>query len=108
MPAMVEEFPVTNFVGKPAAHAGTGNDRGVIAEFLGPFDASAGNSFAGSDDRKLSEAIHEASGFAGKVGFSVVPDDGRAVLETDLIHAHLGNRSDIMWYRSDSGLTAHQ
>ncbi len=105
---MVEEFPITDFVGKPAAHAGTGDDRSVIAEFLGPFDTGSGHGFAGSDDRKLGEAIHEAKGFAGKIGFGVIADDGGAVLETDLIHAHLGNRSDVLWYRSDSGLTVHQ
>jgi len=44
----------------------------------------------------------------GEVGFGVVADDGGAVLETDLIHAHLGNRPDVLWYRSDSGLTAHK
>jgi hypothetical protein len=108
MPTVVEEFPIADFVGKSATHAGPGDDGGVIAEFLGPFDAGIGHGFARSDNRKLGEAIHEAGSFAGKVSFGVVTNDGGAVLETDLIHAHLGNGPDILWYRSDSGLTAHQ
>ncbi len=108
MPAMVEEFPITDLVGKPAAHAGAGDDRSVVAKFLGPFDTGTGYSFTGSHHRKLGKTIHETKGFAGKVGFGVVADDGGAVLETDLIHAHLGNGPDVLWYRSDSGLTAHK
>ncbi len=60
---------------------------------------------AGSDDGKLREAIHEAKGFAGKVRFGVITEHRGAVLETDLIHAHFGNGPDVLWYRSDSGLT---
>ena len=66
MPAMVEEFPITDFVGESATHAGAGDDGGVIAEFLCPFDAGTGHGFAGSNDRKLGEAIHEAGALRGK------------------------------------------
>ncbi len=105
MPAMVKEFPVTDFVGKSAAHAGTGDDRRALAQLLGPFDTGRCHRLAGSNDGKLREAIHETERFAGKVGFGIIAEHRSAVLETDLAHAHLGDGTNVFWYRSDSGST---
>src|ERR1700678_1098034 len=105
MPAMVEEFPVTDFVCKSASHARSGDDRRALAQLLGPFDTGRCDRLSGSNDGKLREAIHETECFTGKVRFGVIAEYRGAVLEPDLAHPHLGDRPDVFWYGSDSGST---
>jgi len=56
MPAMVEEFPITDLVGKSAAHAGTGDDRSVVAKFLGPFDNRHWSRLRGQRRQKMGQS----------------------------------------------------
>ncbi len=105
MPAMMEEFPIADFFGGSAAHAGTGDDRRTLAQLLGPFNSRRGHGFPGSNHGKLREFIHEAKGLAGKVVFRDIPTDRASVLETNLIHAHFRTGPDIVRHRADSGLT---
>jgi hypothetical protein len=105
MPAVMEEFPISDFFGKSTTHAGTGNDGRTLAQLVGPFDSGHGHRLTSRNDGKLREAIHEAKCFSGEVVFGVIAEHGGAVFETDLIHAHFRIRADVLRYRTYSRLT---
>src|ERR1700722_2250418 len=105
---MVKEFPVPDLFGKSAAHPEARDAGSAPARLLGPFDASLGHRFAGSNDSKLREAVHKVKGLAGKVRFGAIPKYSGAVLKADLVHAHLRNRPDVVRDWTDSRLTACQ
>src|SRR5271168_4708022 len=108
MAAVMEELPIACFFGEAAAHAGSGDDGGALAQVLSPFNAGGRDSFAGSDDGELGKAVHEAEGFAGKVAVGVVAKYGGAILETDLVHAHLRIGPDILRDGTDSRSTTRE
>ena len=65
MPAMVEEFPITDFVGKSAAHAGTGDDlRSALSRSSSVHSIPAMVTASRGSDEKVAEAIHEAAAVA--------------------------------------------